>query len=546
MGASLAAPAAVPRARRGPRLGGLVLLGLAGVLLAEAPLALAWCCGPRDLAGLGTFWFINDFAQYEAAMDQGAASPGWLVYDRFTPEPHQPALMFPLYVGLGKLAGLLGAPVEPLYRLLELGARVALVWSLAAFCAWLLGRRRDATLAMLFSLFGMGLGFPLAVVGAALGLTDVYTGNGSYEVNTFGLLFSAPHASLAMAVTLAVPPAFVAYLEAPRPGPLLGLALGGLALALLHPFHLPVLLAALALEGVLQMRDGCAPRVVALAATLPALVAVPLLAYTAATFNLDPFWGATYGAQNVLPSPRPWELPVDYGVVLLLAGVGAAGWRGAALSVRSRRLLLLWCGLTLLAMYLPLPYQRRFSFGLQPALAVLAAAGLLRVRSWLVAARRPRLARWIEPAALTLALATSATALAGIAASALLDAPIRPYRATAQEAAAAAWLARVVRSDQVVLADWDTSNYLAGRLPGRVLGGHPVATLDARRRRAELAWFFVADEAARRRFVDAAGVAYVFYGRRERGLGRLEPRPWLEPVFERPGVAVFAVRGGEE
>ena len=31
----------------------------------------------------------------------------------------------------------------------------------------------------------------------------------------------------------------------------------------------------------------------------------------------------------------------------------------------------------------------------------------------------------------------------------------------------------------VILADWDASNYLAPRTPARVYGGHPVATLQA-------------------------------------------------------------------
>ncbi|MBI4495139.1 MAG: hypothetical protein HY690_20380 [Chloroflexi bacterium] len=517
----------------------LALLALIGLLLAELPLALAWCCGPRGLAGLGTFWFINDFAQYEAAMDQGARAAGWLIYDRFTPEVHQPALMFPLYVALGKLAAGSGLPLEVVYRGAEVAARAALVWSLAVFAVWLLGQTRGAVLAFALSLFGMGLGMPAAIAGALLGLEGVYTGNGSYEVNTFGLLFSAPHAALAMALTLALPIAYHAWLQRPRVGPLAALGLGSLALALLHPFHLPALLVALALDAGLRWRRGTALPGLALAVGLPTILAAPFAGYAALTFNLDPFWGATYGAQNVLPSPRPWELPIDYGAVLLLAIPGAL----VLLRQRSSpaRWLLLWTAAMLVAMYLPLPYQRRLSFGLQPALAVLATVGLLHLEAWLWKRGRPGLGRWLQPAALALALVTTATAWLGITASALGNAPMRPYRVEAGEAEAAAWLAGVVQPDQVVLADWDTSNYLAGRLPGRVLGGHPVATLQPTQRRTELATFFQADASERRRLAHAYGADYVFYGPRERALGALEGTPGLQAIYQQPGVAIYAV-----
>ena len=47
---------------------------------------LALCCAPPGATGLGTAWFVNDFAQYESAMRQGAEQSGWLVHDPFTAE----------------------------------------------------------------------------------------------------------------------------------------------------------------------------------------------------------------------------------------------------------------------------------------------------------------------------------------------------------------------------------------------------------------------------------------------------------------------------
>src|ERR1700674_3343909 len=81
----------------------LSVLALA-LLIGQLPMVLAACCAPADATGLGTVWFVNDFAQYESAMRQGAEQSGWLIHDAFTAEPHADAFMFPLYVGEGKLA----------------------------------------------------------------------------------------------------------------------------------------------------------------------------------------------------------------------------------------------------------------------------------------------------------------------------------------------------------------------------------------------------------------------------------------------------------
>ena len=66
------------------------------VLLGELPHLIAACCAPAGATGLGTAWFVNDFAQYESAMRQGADQAGWLVQDPFTAEPHPAAFMFPM------------------------------------------------------------------------------------------------------------------------------------------------------------------------------------------------------------------------------------------------------------------------------------------------------------------------------------------------------------------------------------------------------------------------------------------------------------------
>jgi hypothetical protein len=444
----------------------LLLTLVAAILLGELPLLLAACCAPDAARGLGTAWFINDFAQYESAMRQGAQQPGWLIYDVFTAEPHAPAFMFPLYVGLGKLGASLGIEPIALERMAEPIARTLLVLALWRFCRALCTSLGAARAALLLALFGGGFELVTGLVGQGA----LYSGNWAYETNTFGLLFAPPHVPLAMAASLELARLGLhpqAHLR--RSDPLAAAVLSA-TVALLHPFHLPVLLAALMLSGVAsawRVRNA-AGLAVAVAAGLGAL---PVLGPTLATFAFDPFWSATYSLQNVLPSPAPHELVVDLGPTLLLAMGGAFALRTRVAPVG----LLLWLLLALLAMYVPLPYQRRLGFGLQPALAVLAGNTLASASARL----RRRQAAWLRLGVAAAAASGTSLVLVGIVASGLHNAPLPVYRSTTDLDAVAIWLDTRARADDVIVADWSIANYLAPRTPARVYGGHPVATLQA-------------------------------------------------------------------
>lgn len=458
------------------------LLGwlVAALVVSQAPLALAAVRGPAGRTGLGSFWFVNDFAQYESAMRQGAERADWLIRDAFTAEAHQPAFMFPLYVGIGKLAAALGLSAMALERGVEVVARSLLVLALWRFTRRFSANLAAARAAFLLALFGGGFGLLAIAAGRALGLEQPYSGSWSYETTGFGLLFAAPHVPLGMAATLELAH-WLRPGQRATVGRLLWASALGAAVALLHPFHVPVLLAALGLAGLGWAWAGAGSGTL-LAALAAGLGAAPALLPTVVTFSLDPFWSAAYTTQNVLLSPAPHELLVDMGPTLLLA-------LGGAWLLRSRVApfgLLLWVVLALVAMYLPVPYQRRLSFGLQPALAVMAGNALVA----LLAVVGRRSARLLRAGVVLAAGQTTALLVVSLLASAMTDAPLRVYRSTPELDAAAAWLDQHARPGELILADWDTGNYLAPRTPANVFGGHPVATLDAAEKRLLLQALF--------------------------------------------------------
>jgi hypothetical protein len=501
----------------------LCALGLA-LLIGQLPLLLSACCTPAGSSGLGTAWFVNDYSQYESAMRQGAAQPGWQIHDTFTAEPHQAVLMFPLYVGLGKLGAAIQLPASLLEHILELLARGVLVLALWRFVRAFASDLRAARWAFGLALFGSGFELFAALLGGA-----VYSGSWSYEMNSFGLLFGAPHVPLAMAATLELARDALLPRQVLAPALLLKGAVLSAVIALLHPFHVPVLIGALLLAGLAYWRSGRGATNLA-TAVAASLGALPILWATVTTFSFDPFWVATYSSQNLLPSPLPHELLVDLGPTLVLAGMGVFLLRGRVAPFG----LLLWLLLGLIAMYLPVPYQRRLFFGIQPALAVLAGNGLVAA----CAALRARQAAALRLGVVASAASGSVLILVSVVASALGNAPLPIYRSTTDLDAAVVWLNVQAHVGDVILADWDASNYLAARTPARVYGGHPVATLHAADKQFAINTVF-AHTTSSLLVAGQLGVQWLVYGPEETNIAAPP-----SPAFQSGPVRVYRVTPG--
>jgi hypothetical protein len=249
---------------------------------------------------------------------------------------------------------------------------------------------------------------------------------------------------------------------------------------------------------------------------------------TVATFSLDPFWVTTYSAQNLLPSPAPHELLVDLGPTLVLAILGAIMLRGQVAPFG----LLVWLLLELIAMYLPVPFQRRLSFGIQPVLAVVAANGLTA----LVAALPARRAQNLRLAVVAVSASSTVLVLVSVFASGLRNAPLPVYRSTADLDAAAAWLNTRAAATDVILADWEASNYLAARTPARVFGGHPVATLHPDQKQFDIASVFAHPSSLI--VARVLGAQWLVYGPAEADVGG----PSVPAAFQSGRVRVYRVQ----
>ena len=493
---------------------------------------------------------MRDFSQYEAAMREGASQSGWLIHDHFSAEPHAAALMYPLYVGAGKLAALLGVPNSSVFVALEWLGRLAVLGAVYAFAAEFLADARARRLTVALALGTLGLDTIAAILRAGLeagglgGLASALpdTINPYLEVSSFGALLSAPHLMLGLALTLgAVPLYFRAWAIESRRQRLGWLALLGatvVLLSLVHSFNTPVLVSVLVAHAALSGRRAWP------AAAVGAIAAAPMALYSVWLYHADPFWSGTYSAQNLMPSPPPWLLPLDFGLVLLAAPLAwpiVRRW-----PAQRRTFVLLWIGLGLVWMYAPVPYQRRFAFGIQPALAVLAAAGLLQLQAWMRACRLPRWrVRAVNYAVIVAALSTSVLVYFALIASAISNKPAEVYLWSRPEAAAATWLGAHTTAADVVLASTEFANPLVGEIDGRVVHGHIVATLHSDAKKAQVRAFFSSTATAeeRSRILAETGATIVAFGPRERALGASDPvgQPDLALIYDQDGVQLFRV-----
>jgi len=420
------------------------------------------------------------------------------------------------------------------YRAAEALSRAALVAALVVFVARFTRRRTERCYAVALGLVGGGLGLWYAVLRQVAPFPP-YEPTWAYETYTFGTLLGAPHVMLGVALTLL---ALLLYWQAGggSTAGMVGLLLAVVGLGLIHPFNLPTLLAIWWLHAALSWWSGEGRRRVVVAA-LAAVASLPALLQHVATFLADPFWSSVYGAQNRLPSPAIEALPIEYGLLLPLAIASVPSlWRRGT----EGRYLVLCTAVILVAIYLPVPFQRRLGLGLHPLLALAAGVALAQAVDSL-----PRGARRLALVTVfVLACSSTGLVLAAAVASALTGSPLPIYRVTDGEARAARWLAARAAEDAVVLASWDTGNYLAGRLAGRVVGGHPVATLHPEEKRARIEAFFTGEALERADIVCDLGVTHLFVGRRERLLAgdHVDESPWMKRIYGEGDVAIYEVR----
>ena len=530
----------------------VLLVTLALVAASSLPYLAAWALTPEDAHFTGLIFNPQDGHSYIAKMRQGLEG-SWLFHLAFTPERHPGAYLFLFHLLLGHLARWLGLPLIVVYhstRVLGGAAMLLALYGLASridggACqrfSTLQGRRR---VMFLLAALGAGLGWlmgPVGVVTSDLWVPEAFP--------AYALLANA-HFPLTIGLMVGIALCGLEIMDGSRqqdggsgkPGSRkrpwgLGMIVGATALGVIQPFGLVAVFGGLGTMLMMRtMRERAIPWQAVAWVVGAGAVASPYPVYMQWAIRSDPVLAA-WNAQNLTASPPLWDWMLSYGLVLVLAVLGAivAARRGSD----GDWLLLGWTIVTFVGMYLPLPLQRRISLGLGVPMGMLAGMGWWRVMRPRVRVPRQRLTQRLVVAfcALTPVFLVLMALLAG-----------RPwFYLSGGEWAALEWLRREGQPDAVVLSAPQTGTFIPAWAGQSVVYGHPFETVEADRRKAQVEAYWAGEMSPTEReaFLRENDVKYILVGPRELELGGGRFEIGGEPEFEAGGVSVYQVNGCQD
>jgi hypothetical protein len=211
-----------------------------------------------------------------------------------------------------------------------------------------------------------------------------------------------------------------------------------------------------------------------------ALIPLPYLLYNVYVFATNSVL-ATWGAQNILPTPNPIHLVIGYGLLTILA-LPAFRWAWQRSKHQIAYLLLpAWVIAAPLMAYLPIAVQRRLLEGFFVPLCILAVMGMrlwwMKIRSRWYPRRARLIWREIVIGLLVILLPSSfLILLSGVQALSQADPSTRLFHTDA-EIAALDWLNANAIPNAVVLSSFETGNYVPARASLRTFMGHSPETL---------------------------------------------------------------------
>ncbi len=535
-----------------------LVIAAAVVAVLTIPYWLGYGLARPGMVYNGLVMNAEDSQSYFAKMLQGYDGH-WLYTIPFTPEPHQPAFLGGFYLALGHLARWLAVPLAFIWHASRAIAGLILFMTTFSFVATFLPQGDMRWTAYLLSVLGSGLGWLLFALNQTEWLGAFPVDFKMPEAHLFFTGLTFPHVALGTALIMLSFWLILRGFQGGRKAWLFGLMAGltNLLLGIVYPFLIYLIVATVGLywlflclrvKEILWSRAGVA----ILAFILPA----PLFLYYAYIQQVNEVFRAWADQATTLSPPWPHYL-VAFGLLFLLALLPVIR-RNKPHGEADTAFLWAWIICAALLLYAPLNPQRRYVQGLQVPLSILATMGIFqvvlpwvegsRLFRWLVA--RPRysdrgLRNFLLFAFLVFMSLSNLYLLADVSFTAGFRQPY-PFFRSRDEVVAVDWLRANSDRSAVVMAAYQTGNFLAARAGNPVVLGHWAETMHWTDRMVDAQRFYSAQtmDSWRRDFLRQQNVKYVWYGPQERFLGDFSPGEvdYLTPVYQVGESAIFAVR----
>jgi len=490
------------------------------IAVTTLPYAIAYLTAPDDLFYTGLLSNAMDGQTYLAKMRQGERGE-WLFHLPYTPEPHQGEFLYVYYLFLGHVARWTHLPAILVMHIARIANGFVLLFVLYYATTYLFQSVTRRRFAFVVTTLGSGLGWLAALLGQVT--VDLRVPEGYI----FYSMITNAHFPLGIALTV------LALLWSVTPWntmdvhwkQLVGVAACAALLGMIQPFCLltvGVVLLLYTCAGWVQRRR--LPKHEIASGLAMSCTGMPIALFGYLSMARNPVL-ASWAAQNQTLSPPPWNYAIGYGIVLILALVGA--WQAVQRRQARDLFLVSWTLSTALLIYIPHSLQRRLVTGLIVPLGALATIG------WYALPARWRLRKWIIWACASL----TDLFLLGIFFTMILTHHKTLYL-TRDERDAFRWMNDTLPQDALVVAAPQTGLYIPAWAGQRVIYGHPFETAHADLRRAQVKRFFSQGDRSLPYAAD-----YVFYGPRERALqqGQWSPDPSWMVVYQKGTITIYAL-----
>lgn len=496
------------------------------LFLASLPQLRAWLTVPGDLFYTGLLRNNLDALSYLAKIRQGIEGR-WLYENRYTTEPHPPALLFTFYLLLGHIARIAGLAPPVIYQIARVAFGLFLLFSadhLIRALGWR-GLLRGVALCLVF--LGSGLGWIGVLFGGEdyrpveLTLTEGYC---------YQSMANYPHFAFATSCMLWMIAGIGRFAAGSADGrrSLAAACAASFVLAWVHPRLLLTVgctgLIAAALSHLL--RDGTdgkgAGPGAGLSRWIVALVAITLAAAGPAIATLrslgdDPVWAQT--ARPVMTSPMPAEMLVGYGLLWPLAAFG--GRKLVRDGGGSGALILAWLIAGLVLPYAPYDAQRRLWQGYDIPLALAAAWSLASSLRGVPVIPRVRIVAIV----LAVAACSVGTFVSAWSEARRLSLHKYPNFVPRERIGIMRTLEAESARGETVLGALMSGVVIPSFTSNRVVVGHWAETFDEVRKERLVGEFFDAatDPVRRDEIADGQNAAWLIHSPFERELGKWDP-----------------------
>ncbi|MCX6345205.1 MAG: hypothetical protein NT018_09020 [Armatimonadetes bacterium] len=355
------------------------------VLLSSLPYIIGLAAAPHGYQFLGLTHNIDDGAVYLSWTRQ-AADGHFFIKNLFTNEPQAARQFNLLFLAMGGFARIMSIPVIWVYHIFRCLLGMGLILIVYKFASLFLDKPAQRRLLIPIVGLSSGIGWLLPNAVAPTGSVDMW----QPEAITFLSIYLNP---LFLAGLILMIGSMYFLVLAQRTGQPVHAVYAGLFLLLLGNVHtydvITVGCVWAAYMLVVWITERTFPTRAVLLSILAAAIAMPSVAYQFYLYSVDSVFRAR--ANSLTPSPVIWSYFAGYGLVLLLAILGAV------LSMKSERqatevnsksqirnpglLLVVWSVVGFIIPYIPIGQQRKLIMGLHVPLCILCVIGL----SWLSA-----------------------------------------------------------------------------------------------------------------------------------------------------------------